>query len=148
MNTGKYRLQIAFDIKDENNRSILSKETFNATSRSIRMEPTESQAESFRTVIHHALSLCEENPKFRSLFCVKIPDELVTTSACGEREEWLEIPKEFLNYRSLIHSKEDNRLFPFVSKELWINRDIFSKSRLWLRKTRYYLNSLCALIRL
>ena len=147
--TKKYRLQIAFDIKDEYNKSILDKNTLNTVSRSIRAEiPTERQVESFRFAIMRVVSLYEEEPLFRNLFCVKIDYGCNAEGKPLAEVQYLEIPSEYQNYRSLIHSKGNKRLIPFVSKELWINRDIFSKIRLLRRKIQYYLNSLYELIRL
>ena len=144
----KYRLQIAFDIKDDRNRSVLDKGTTNTTSRFIRKEAlTEAQITTINVAIAKVLSLCEEEPKFRNLFCVKMPDILSITNN-GKCEEYEEIHAEHQRYRSLIHNKADNHLIPFVNKELWINRDVFSKSRLLLRKIRYYIACVCELIRL
>jgi len=143
----KFRLQIAFDVKDENNRSVLSENYPNTISRSILVKPAVVQIKALSAAITKALSLCEEDPLFQNLFCVKI--DLGDNKDGNPLAEirYLEIPVEGQHYHSLIHSKRDNRLIPFVNKELWINRDAFSKTRLWLRKIRYYKSCLCELIR-
>jgi hypothetical protein len=144
----KLRLQIAFDIKDEQNRSVLCKDAPNTVSRSVFLKPTDEQVENlYRSILINALSLCQESRQFRSLFYLEIPDVYVRASDC-EKGKYIEIPAEFQGYRSLIHSKGDNRLNPFVNKELLINRDVFSKIRLLRRKIRYYWKCLCELIRL
>jgi hypothetical protein len=147
--TKKYRLQIAFDIKDEYNKSILDKETPNTVSRSIRVKPTAEQIEAFHfLILSNALCQCEDSSQFHSLFYWKIRGASKVVDNYNEDGELFEIPREYLGYRSLIHSKDDNHLIPFLDKELWINRDIFSKSRLLLRQIRYYLSCFYELIRL
>jgi len=105
----KYRLQIAFDIKDEQNKSVLPAGTPNTLSREVRTKPSDRQVEAMWS---HALtcflSLLEESPEFLSLFCLETPYGY--TIRKGSKEfAGIEIPSKHQRYMEKRHSAKSWR---------------------------------------
>lgn len=145
----EYRLQIAFDIKDENNKSVLNKNNFNTVSRSIGRKPSDEQLNKMHLeALTLFLSQLQEIPQFRNLFYRKIQVVNKTDKENNNDSEWIETPVNYQGYSSLIHSKYDKYLNPFLDKHLPINQDSLSKTRLAIRKIQYYWRCFCELIRL
>ncbi|MDR0715066.1 MAG: hypothetical protein LBF89_12550 [Bacteroidales bacterium] len=126
----RYRLQAAFDIKDERGRSALQKGAFNTVSRSLLQLPTDADMDSlYSGALMSALPRIEDTPQFRSLFYLQTSDKDEAPQDHNTHRSVVEIPREFQGYRSTVHTTADKSLYPFSDKSSWINWGFFAEIR-------------------
>jgi hypothetical protein len=135
MEKKQFRLQIAFDIKDENGRSVLKKETLNTASCAIHGLPTQENIDTlYWSILQVSLSRIEEMKQFHHLFYL---DVRFGESSDNNQPISVERPIDFQGYHSTIHTVNDSRLTPCLDTSSWINQGIVARTRLFCRKIQY-----------
>ncbi len=134
-----YRLQLSFDVKDAQGKSVVPKNKNNTVSRYIHFVPNEQELNIMywsymQGLLHHI----REDERFRRQFYLDTPkpNEQGYINPLYD----IEIPSEFQGYHSVIHSTKDTHLYPYSDTTSWIHFGIVAQIRRALRKTLYFLS--------